>query len=136
MALPCQPDVVGYRWVLCCLHVPRVLTTISGKHRPVFFLFLFFLKIYLYIFLHFWSAGLVLSVASTVLFTSELSHQDFICPFYESMSLFITEHSEEIWLHHAFICSLSRRKAPANGQPVPQLPGGHDVSLAVPHCAA
>lgn len=47
-----------------------------------------------------------------------------------------TEHSEEIWLHHTCICSLSRGTAPANGKPVPQLPGGHDVSLAVPHCAA
>lgn len=31
LALPCQPDVVGYRWFLCCLHVPRVLPTLSGK---------------------------------------------------------------------------------------------------------
>lgn len=53
-----------------------------------------------------------------------------------SMSLFNTEHSEEIWLHYTWICSLSRGKAPANGKSVPQLPGSHDVSLAVPHCAA
>lgn len=31
LALPCQPDVVGLGWVLCCLHLPRVLTTLSGK---------------------------------------------------------------------------------------------------------
>lgn len=46
LALPCQPDVVGYRWVLCCLHVPRVLPTISGKHLLVFFYVFFFFFLY------------------------------------------------------------------------------------------
>lgn len=53
-------------------------------------------------------------------------------------SLFIlnTEHSEEIWLHYTRVCSLSWGKAPADGQPVPQLPGSHDISVSVSHRAA
>lgn len=42
MALPCQPNAVRYRRLLGCLHLPRVLQTISGKsllqqlHRPFY----------------------------------------------------------------------------------------------------
>lgn len=36
LALPCQPDVVRYRRLLCCLHVPRVLPTLSGKYIHFF----------------------------------------------------------------------------------------------------
>lgn len=52
------------------------------------------------------------------------------------MFLFNTEHSKKIWLHHTRIGLLPRGKAAANGQPLPQLPGGDDVMLSVPHCAA
>lgn len=31
MALPCQPNAVRYRWFFCCLHLPRVFQTVSGK---------------------------------------------------------------------------------------------------------
>lgn len=31
MALPRQPDVVRYRWLVRCLHVPCVLPTLPGK---------------------------------------------------------------------------------------------------------
>lgn len=49
LALPCQPDVVRYRWVLCCLHVPRVLPTISGKHLLVGFYFYFYIYIFAFL---------------------------------------------------------------------------------------
>lgn len=46
------------------------------------------------------------------------------------------EHPKEVWLHHPLVGVLPRGTAPANGQPVPQLPGGDDVTLPVSHCAA
>lgn len=46
------------------------------------------------------------------------------------------EHAEEVWLHHPLVSAFPRRAAAANGEPVPQLPGGHDLSLTVPHGAA
>ena len=107
LALPCQPNVVRYRWLICCLHIPRVLQTFWGKCP---------LKVL--------SGYLV-----ALWFTSPIY-------FLFSIFLFNAEYSEEIWLHHTFICSLSWGEAPANGKSVPQLPRSHDVSLPVSHCAA
>lgn len=39
LALPCQPDVVGHRRLLCCLHIPCVLSTIWGRSINVCFVF-------------------------------------------------------------------------------------------------
>lgn len=53
-----------------------------------------------------------------------------------SSRFYDAEHPKEIWLHHTLVGPLPGGTAPANGQPVPQLPGGDDVALAVPHRAA
>lgn len=49
---------------------------------------------------------------------------------------FCTEHPEEVWLHHSRVGAFSGRAAAADGKPVPEFPGGDDVTLPVPHCAA
>lgn len=46
------------------------------------------------------------------------------------------EHPKKIFLHHSLVGSLPRGATPADGQPVPQLAGGDDVTLPVSHRAA
>lgn len=106
LALPCQPDVVRYWWFLCCLHIPRVLPTLSGK-CPLNALF--------WTSLHFWLAELhsICCIYCLVYWWTILAR--FFVSFFNSTSLFNAEHSEEIWLHYTCICPLSRGKAPANG---------------------
>ena len=59
-----------------------------------------------------------------------------VCVFALLIVLLSIEHAEEVWRHHPLVSAFSGREAAANGEPVPQLPRGHDLTLPVPHGAA
>lgn len=90
MALPCQPNAVRYRWFFCCLHLPCVFQTISGKSLVLFFI------------LH--------SVTAAPHCCIHIFCLILILTF-----LFIAEHAKNIRVHHTVIRSLSWGKAPEDG---------------------
>ena len=110
--MPCQPDVVGLGRIVCCLHLPRVLKTLSGVSLCV--------------------CVCALMVARILLLVSFLVDY-LIQMLYVCVS---PEYAEEVWLHHTLVGAFPWRAATANGKPVPEFPGGHDLPVPVSHSAA
>jgi len=48
----------------------------------------------------------------------------------------LTEHAEEVQLHHPLLREVPGGESSTDGEPVPELSGGDDVSLAMSHSAA
>lgn len=112
LALPCQPDVIRYGRILCCLHFSCLLSPLPGVcvRSPPTSIHRFYM-----------------------LCTFSLKGTYYDMYFNTVLSLLTPAHTKKIWLHYPRFSAVSQWWAPANGKPVPQLLRGHDLLLSVPY---